>query len=785
MSQMQKMGFDSMMKIYSRTVLLSSCLFLQTILGLYAQEEVKGRVLSSTGDSLPNASVVMLSCQDSAILTHSISNSSGNFVLQPKILPQRYILRVTYIGFYPQEKEYAIREVGNIVLEENIQSLKDVVVSPSEMKDFATHNSYRLPPTKTQNYTTFLESLALVPELTVTGWRTLTASDGGSVLTLLNGIKVDEKELLALDKRDVLRVDVYKNPPARFISMGASMVINVITNRNLQGGNVFVDLTNAITRLDATNFLSAAYNVNKWRFTTSYDNTLSRSTYRQDEKLSYHYAGKDYHKKKVGIESPWEKFQHNVKFGLMKTWSNDLQLNATGALSLYREFSDYQQKVLSLDVDTQKSHSPIRMRWHAYTWDLYLAKMFAKKRELLFDFSGSIHKSQLNSSYVEERSTGEQVFNAYSEVEGLKRSLTADLQYSRFFSKATFKLGVRDNLSINNQELQTNEVTSPSTSYTTVNVLDIYSDVSASIGKWQLYSSVGLQQVNSYSPKFNQDYSFFSIKPNLRTYYRASKPLNLFVFYSLDNIVPNISMLTETPIYKDYKYVFIGNNQLRPYHKHQFTAGGTFKSNYLLAAMNLSYSFAKDAILPFFELRKEYLAETYRNLSSQLDFLIAWQVNYMPLGNSKLSLSSWGNYVLGNINNDGNRWKNNYLRYFFQVSYNDKHWSTLLMYQSASNYMQGLWLIKAPTATVAEINYKTKWGINIGIGGKYLFTKEYKNGQKTHPDALLQLDRWNTSRRTANTIYLKLSYNFSFGRKFDGTHQKINNKHSDTGLLTR
>lgn len=765
-----------------RLLILSLTLFCMSIT-IYSQEVVQGKIISDTDEILPYASVMILSSQDSALLTHSLADSLGYFSLKLDKLPDKYILRVTYIGYYPYQAEYDKNDVGNICLKANTQLLGEVIIRPNEMKSFASHDTYRLDPVKIKNYSTFLDALSLIPSLMVTGWRTLNASDGGAVLILLNGIKVDEKELLAIDKRSVERVDVYRDPPARFISMGASMAINVITKKNIRGGNVFVDCIDAVTRLDGTHILSAAYNIDKWRFTATYDNVLSQSIYRQDEKIFYSYGGKTYNKEKIGLESPWSSSQHNFKFGLMKIWDNNIQLNATGKVTLHDEQSEYLQQVISSESDLLKASSPTNTKWQSYAWDLYIAKKFDKKREILFDLSGSIYNSHLNSSYIEERITGENFFEENSNVYGLKKNITADLQYSRFFEKATLKLGVRDNFSINNQKLLIKGFALPSNSY--INTLDFYSDGSILLGKWKLYSGLGLKQVNFRSPNFNNYFSFFTFKPEVRAYYTHSKPLWFFVFYTIDNIIPNISMLTETPIYKDYKYAFIGNSQLKPYLKHSFTTGGSFFNKYLKISLNLGYSLAKNAIHPFFEERDTYIAETYKNLTSQSDFLVAWNFNYMPLGDPRLNLSSWGNYILGDIEHEGLNWKNNYLRYFFQMTYNVKHWSTMLMYQSASNYMQGLWLIKAPSATVAEISYKTSFGLNVGIGGKYLFTKEYKNGKKTHPDALLQLDRWNISSKTANTIYLKLSYNFSIGRKIDVMRQKINNTDSDIGILTK
>lgn len=748
----------------------------------YAQESVRGRVASSTEEYLPFASVAMLSVNDNIVVTAGVTDTLGYFDLKPNTIPHEYILRVSYLGYYPFEAKYSGSNVGEIILKENDTVLDELVVHPDEMQEFASHNSYRLDPIKSKNYSTFLESLAMIPTLRVTGWRTLSASNGGSVLILLNGVKVDEKDLIVIDKSDVDKVDVYQNPPARFASMGASMVINVITRKNLIGGNVSVDTNNAITRLDGVNILSAAYNINNWRFTAMYDNKLQGSEYMQDEKIQYKFKDVDYTKEKIGEKSPFRRYQNNFKLGLMKVWDSDLQFNATGGVSLFNEKEEYAQRVISNHSEELSAFFPSREKWHSYFLDLYLAKQFRKKHELLFNLTGTIFDTHLNTSYREDYQNGNPFFEQQSIIDGKKKSVNADIQYTYFADKATYKIGARDNLSFNKQYLTLDKI---SISTSKFNTLNIYGDASARFGAWQLYGSIGLQQVNFDSPELNQSFSFFALKPDLRLYYIPSSKLWLFAFYRLDNITPSVSMLTETPILKDYYYAFEGNSRLKPYRKNNAIFGGTYQNKYVSATFNLNYSFAKDAILPYFEERDDFLVETYKNMPMQRDFLTAWQINVMPLGNPTLSLMSYGNYNRGVIEGPTESWSNNYLRYFFQVSVNTRWWSGMALYQSAGNSMRGQWLYKHPQATMAEVNYKTDFGLNIGIGGKYLFTKEYKDGQKTHPSALVQIDRWNRSKMTANTFYIKLSYNFSFGKSGKGKTQKLRNVDSDTGVLTK
>ncbi len=64
-------------------------------------------------------------------------------------------------------------------------------------------------------------------------------------------------------------------------------------------------------------------------------------------------------------------------------WGNNLQLNATGKLSLYDELSNYQQKVISSEVDILKANSPSHIRWQSYAWDVYIAKRFGKKKRAI------------------------------------------------------------------------------------------------------------------------------------------------------------------------------------------------------------------------------------------------------------------------------------------------------------------------------------------------------------------------------------------------------------------
>lgn len=745
---------------------------------------VSGRTISEEGESLPFVSVALLNPSDSTILDTAVSDTLGYFTLTPKVgIPRSFILKASYIGYYPYVGTFTHRDVGTIALRRNDTILHELVVRPEEREDFASHSSYRLDPTKSRDYNTLLEALDLIPSLRVSGWRTLTGADGGAVLTLLNGAQIDQKELLVIDKSDVDKVEVYRNPPARFAAMGVGMVVNIITKKHLRGGDLALDTDNALTMGNGTNILSLGYNYNDWRLSLGYDNNYIEGKYRRDEKIRYDLGGVEYSKEKSGLDYPLRRQQHNLQLRTSKSWDSDLLLSTTILGKSYRNSEEIPQEVTGTGYPTP--HSALTRStysWRSLAGDLYLSKRLHKHHELLLDLTGSVYDSRMLSGFRETIPAEEQVLvDQTSTVRGLKKSLTAELQYGYSGDRLGYHFGVRDRLSGSDQRLsQSDEVRSTSQ----LNTLHLFGDLSGSIRIWRLYGSLSLQRTHFKSPELDQSFTFTSINPDLRVYCYPTKGMTLFGYYRIANIVPDISMLTETPILRDVHYAFVGNSKLHPYLKHNIITGAQYGHKYFSLLLNLIYSTAKGAILPYFEERQDYIAETYSNMPLEQNFLTAWQVRIMPLGDHRLTLMSYGNFNKGFIQGPHQRWRNDYLRYFFEINLHTKRWDAKAFYQSSGNFMRGQWLTRAPQATVLELTYKSPIGLTVGVGGRYLFVKEYKDGLMTHPEALMQVDRWSISQQTANTVYLRLTYSFSFGKSEKGTRQKLSNIDTDSGLLT-
>jgi hypothetical protein len=88
-----------------------------------------------------------------------------------------------------------------------------------------------------------------------------------------------------------------------------------------------------------------------------------------------------------------------------------------------------------------------------------------------------------------------------------------------------------------------------------------------------------------------------------------------------------------------------------------------------------------------------------------------------------------------------------------------------------------------PSAAYGELHYRPLKGMTAGFGWRYPFFYAYEEGTETHPSALVQNVTTTQIRDYANMVYIRLIYNFSFGRNVQPPQKKTDNKDTDSGIL--
>lgn len=92
----------------------------------------KGQILDMNGNSISNATVQIKSLNEENTLLFTSTNGKGKFEIKKNINQQNALLKISFIGYKTLKKEFTINadsiDFGNIVLLENIEELKEVIV---------------------------------------------------------------------------------------------------------------------------------------------------------------------------------------------------------------------------------------------------------------------------------------------------------------------------------------------------------------------------------------------------------------------------------------------------------------------------------------------------------------------------------------------------------------------------------------------------------------------------------------------------------------------------------
>jgi hypothetical protein len=89
-------------------------------------QEIKGKITNTKGTAIPFANIVLLS-SDSTFVTGTVSGEDGIFTIN-NVTTKTGILRISCIGYKNRFITQTIGNIGNIVLQEDATTLKEITV---------------------------------------------------------------------------------------------------------------------------------------------------------------------------------------------------------------------------------------------------------------------------------------------------------------------------------------------------------------------------------------------------------------------------------------------------------------------------------------------------------------------------------------------------------------------------------------------------------------------------------------------------------------------------------
>jgi hypothetical protein len=233
--------------------------------------KITGKLLTAWGSPV-DGSIIFTKTSDSSLIKGDfVINGLINFETSQKSV----ILQISAVGFRDtviyinNEKNLPILELGNIVLEAEAKTLKEIIITKNrpmfEKKGEAV--IVNVEKTMLSSSISMNEVLSKSPGVKVDEGKVSVFGKGEATI-YLNGRIISNERLASIPVSQIKRVEIITNPSSKFDARG-NAVINIITKQNnLKGlqGNVSQNLTQA-RYISSSTSMMLNYKISKWAFT--------------------------------------------------------------------------------------------------------------------------------------------------------------------------------------------------------------------------------------------------------------------------------------------------------------------------------------------------------------------------------------------------------------------------------------------------------------------------------------------------------------------------------------
>lgn len=764
-------------------VYLSLILF---CVGAYSQTySVKGKIEDVEGGPIVGANVQFHQMNEAR---SAVSDNQGNFVLENLRMPKGR-LTVTFIGMETYNKELYIDkdiDLGIIVLKEDAESLKEIVITAKTVETFADKTVFRLKPIDKATYNSALKALDIIPKIQVVD-HDVSLVNGKSVKLLINGIASEADDLSVISSSDILRVEYYDNPPARFANLGLGAVVNVVTKNRDKGGRIALNLQNAVTTGFGNNVVNFGYNWGASRLGIKYNiNYRNYDRRLLDETLEYKVGETAYFKEKVGKDSPYRYEEQLAELNFSNQKKDNYIIDAKFSVkSLNRRRSSLQDIYSRVDnepVMNKAGFSSDKDNYVRPVVDIYVNKLFGDNKELIANVVGTYYHSNYDYNY-EESIEDVNDFSTATLTDADKYSVIGDFLYAYKVKRQKLSVGIRythgtssqKNISGNFQSLTNKN-----------NECYAYAELNGLLGEKFTYSiSAGANYNGFNSNEIGKRYEYVYFRPSVSGNYSITDKSGVVVNYQVNSVTPSLSELSDNSYYKDEKYVYGGNPDLTPYNQHDISLSYNYGTKRFMFMGEAGLLYAKHAIKPIFLNNADCVMQTMGNIDRVNAYRGIAFFQWYPFADNFLRLRLYSEIFHTTNKNLSNTWRHTGYRFVPSLSLVYDKWGVQLLYQSRSKQLSGQVLTTSPSMAMAELSYRLLKEMTFTAGIRYPFYKAWETSSKVEASPFIRRFESERIKNNANMVYFSFVYNFSFGRTKSLVEKKVNNEDKDSGILNR
>lgn len=752
-----------------------------------ANNKVSG-VIKDAADKTALIGVNVSLKQGDQQVSGTVTDAHGKFSLETET--GEFVLECSYIGYEPIGMSLTVSgntHLGTIEMNEASTELSEVVVEGDAVIQKVDRQI--LLPNKEQlgassDGMSLLQNLQ-IPRIVVNPVENSVKTLANQEVQLrINGIEASSSEVMAINPKDVIRIEYHDQPGVRY--NGAAAVINYIVKHRDTGGNLMLNASNGVTMPGWGEYhLSGKVNFGKSSFSLITHYSPRDIYWTRTNAETYNFSTGTIENREVGEPT---RFKGNpVNLGLSYNWTNGeknmLQIALRDNMLFMPQSETNRDSYLYQGMDSFAIHDHESTQSISPSLDIYYEHNLPDDNHLYFDVVGTYINSS-NDRRFEQLPLGETVADTTdvtSRVRGNKYSLIGEAIYEKDWENIGLTVGVRHNQQwVENTYLGSADATVNMTTAETYAFAEVQQRVK------QFSYAVGIGAMHTYIEQGGQKSSNWIARPQLTLSYDFGKG----VFWKYKGYVsgyqPSLSAMSDVAQQIDKYQIRQGNPNLKPV---MFVANEmqlSWQSKYVNLNIWANYSYDHKPIMEetYEQLidGQAYAIRTYANHRGFHRLQVAPSVQVRLLQNKLIfTVAPFANYYVSLGNSYTHKHFNPGVRASFMGMYNG--WQFFGEVTTRYNNLWGETLEYGEFYHQIGVGYNAdKWGFRamlmnpFSVKGYSIETKDLS--------ALAPNTQHAEMRDFRQMLILNFHCNLDFGTQRRENGKRINNEDKENGILS-
>ena len=678
-----------------------------------------------------------------------------------RLITLSFILSSTFCAYAQDVEETIMLDEVTVKAAKIVNKADGMIIYPTDAQKQSSNNGYSI-----------LEKLTLANLRIDNISHSITAIDNrGEVQIRINGIVVGKPEMLALNPKDISKIDFVNNPGVRY-GDGIAYVIDIVTRRKGSGYTIGTDFTSAFTTLQGDGMVYGKWNKGKSELSLSYDVSGYKTKGEKSNQLA-EYTLKDgsvYTIERNDVESLRKSISHDVK--LTYNWADStatvFQTSLSGDFNNapdnynIKDIVDGIRQYRATNRAKDKSYSPVL--------DIYFFRQLSPRQSLTANAVGTYISTQ-TSSYYDEGTPYK--YN----VDGKTVSLLTEVIYENRLKPFTLSTG----LNYSYKHIK-NDYSGDASSLTKTNNNRLYAFAEIK-GMLQPFSyTLGIGASLIHYTQNGHRYDFWTFHPKASLTYQINNSLQLSYTYQMQDKVSRIAMTSDAMVRINSMEWTVGNPDLKPSHDIEHRLRVSYNNSRLQTFVEGYYKQCLKPNMAHYE-RTDGNQFIYTQINQkEIDVLDVYAYASYWLLPEKLQIAANGG--LYRCFNFGYDYTHCYTSWFYASSITAYlgHFTLQGYVDNGNRFLEGASKGYNGAYSVLKAAYTWRdWQFSLS------WANPFNNNYKSYENELLNSNLYKHtvgySKANGNLISLNISWRLSRGSKHKSAEKRINLRDTDNGII--